>query len=185
MSIANNIDGSNAGANQLLDLLSLVSNPKLYEAKVKSLEEATAENKKYVELVGPAAEIMAMRSEATQAVAEAKAVLADAGVKATQLLDEAKRKAEELVSEAKTKTTKQKANADAILEEAKQKAAEVSAAEISVNISKDELDKQIAAYNTKLAEVEQAKKEVEAAKNKFNSAYNSIIAKHKAFIESL
>ena len=64
MSISTNIDGSTVGgANQLLDLLSLVSNPAVYEAKVKSLQNAIAENQKYVEAVAPVSEILDLREK--------------------------------------------------------------------------------------------------------------------------
>ena len=50
--IGSSIDGSSS--NQLFDLLKVVANPEVYSEKVKSLEDAIAENKKYVELVAPA-----------------------------------------------------------------------------------------------------------------------------------
>ena len=63
MSISNNIDGSTGGSGQLLDFLSLVTNPKIYEAKIKTLQEVTATHQKFVELVAPATEIMDLREK--------------------------------------------------------------------------------------------------------------------------
>lgn len=73
MSISTNIDGSVGGAN-ILDLLAtVVSNPAVYEAKLKALQDAVAENKKYVELIGPASDIVRMQTEMREAKAEIEA----------------------------------------------------------------------------------------------------------------
>ena len=72
--IASNIDGSNSGGTgQLLDLLALVANPEAYSQKVKELEELIAQNKQFVELVGPASDIIRLREEARADRADAAA----------------------------------------------------------------------------------------------------------------
>lgn len=185
MSIATNIDGSSGNANQLLDLLSVVSNPKVYEAKVKALQDATEENKKFVELVGPASEILQLRAQAELDAANAEAKLADADAQALQIVNDGKRKADAMVSEAKEQAQKLKNEADALIADAKQKAEEASLAQTQANAAKVELDKAMGEVHKRGLEAEAAKKAAVEAEAKFNKAYDSIIAKHKAFIESL
>lgn len=185
MSIANNIDGSSGGANQLLDLLSVVSNPKVYEAKIKALDEATAENKKYVELVGPASEILNLREKANAALEKAENTLAEAEAQATQVINDGKRKADAMIAEAKAQAQQLENKAKALIAEANQKTADASLAETVANATKVELDKQMLALEAKVSAAEQSKKEAESAKVMFDNAYSKIIAKHKAFIESL
>ena len=185
MSITNNIDGSSGNANQLLDLLSVVSNPKVYEAKVKSLQEAIDQNKKYVELVGPASEVLALRDKAQQDAAEAEKLVEDAKAQALQIVNDGQRRADALVSEAKGQAQKLKNEADELIKEAKQKSADASLAETKANATKVELEKTLLSYEKKIAELEEAKQEAIEAGRKFNKAYDTIIAKHKAFIESL
>jgi cell division septum initiation protein DivIVA len=185
MSITNNIDGSSGSSNQLLELLSVVSNPKVYEAKVKSLQEATDENKKYVELVGPASEIIELREKAKADAAKAEKLLEDAKAQALQIVNDGQRKSDGLVSEAKAQAQKLKNEADGLIEVAKQKSADASLAETKANAAKVELEKTLVAVEKQLAEAEDAKKAALEAERKFNKAYDNIIAKHKAFIESL
>ena len=175
MSIANNIDGSNGGANQLLDLLSLVSNPKVYESKIKALQDATDENKKYVDLVGPASEILQLRAEAEVATQNAKDTVENAKAQALQLVNDAKRKADAMIGEAKVTAAKLENEAKALSEVAKQKAADASLAETQANAVKVELDKGVVELNKKLAEADAAKQAAKEAETMFNKAYDSII----------
>jgi len=85
MSIANSITGGSS-SNQLMDLLAVVANPEVYKAKLDALDAATAENKKYVEALGPASEIVALRDEAKVAVQAAKEALEQAKTNAAQNL---------------------------------------------------------------------------------------------------
>ena len=126
MSISTNIDGSSGASNQLFDLLTVVSNPQAYQAKLKALGDATAENKKFVELVGPASDIVALKEKAkadadeaatalSEANSKAQTVVADAAKKAKDTISEAQKKAEEVTSAA----SNTRAEADKLLAQAK------------------------------------------------------------------
>ena len=66
MSISTNIDGS-LGSNQVIDLLSILTGtPEVYASKLKALQDATEANKKYVEAIGPASEIVRIKTEIAQ-----------------------------------------------------------------------------------------------------------------------
>ena len=63
--IANNIDGSSGNSSQVLDLLALVAaDPKVYQSKLKELQDAADRNQKYVEAIGPASDIIILRQQA-------------------------------------------------------------------------------------------------------------------------
>lgn len=185
MSISTNIDGSVGGANQLLDLLSLVSNPSVYQAKINDLQAATEENKKYVELVGPASEIVKMRDDMRLQKESADA-------EAKQIIDSANQEAESIKTSAKKYALDAKAEADNAVEKAK-------ALNDAAQVKLDELKAKSAAADNALASAnsvaEEAAKELELAKAEKQASLNakasyeaakaSIIAKHKAFIESL
>ena len=89
--ISNSIDTSSSNSSsQLLDLLSVVSKPEVYAAKIAELDAKTAEYRKMIEAVGPVSEINAMRDEAKAALDNAKSAL-----------DAAKKEAAAIVSDAK------------------------------------------------------------------------------------
>lgn len=72
MSIATDITGgSSSGANQLMEMLSLISDAKQYETKLKALQEATEVHRKHISLVGPADEILRLRDDAAKTKASA------------------------------------------------------------------------------------------------------------------
>lgn len=183
--ISNNIDGSNGGASQLLELLTTVSNPKAYQEKIKALEDATAENKKYVELVGPASEIKTLRDKADALLAKAEIRLGEAEATALQTVNDAQRRAEGLLSEAKAHAAQLEAKAKALSDEAKQRAVEAQVAESVANATKAELERKMLELEVKANATEEAEKAAKEAKAVFDKAYSTIIAKHKAFIESL
>jgi cell division septum initiation protein DivIVA len=184
MSIANNITGGSA-SNQLLDLLAVVANPDVYKAKLDALDAATAENKKYVEALAPASEIIdlreqvkALKQEAVNALEKAKAdaaqIVGTANAKADGIVNAAQRTADTLVAAA----VASKADADqaanlnkTALAEAKNMTAAAEAAKASAEAKAIELAKAIADANA-------AKADAEATKA-------SIIAKQEAFIKGL
>jgi cell division septum initiation protein DivIVA len=184
--IANNIDGSSGGSSQILELLSLVAaDPKVYQSKLKALEDATAEHKKYVELVGPASDILTIKAkvkadldEAAKALAdaktEAKSIVSDAKEKAKGLIDTAQDSANTLVEDAKSI----KSQADADLLVAKQAQSKADRAQ-----SKADSNSASAAEKSKL--LDKAIADTNAAKEDAEAVKAEIIAKHKAFLESL
>jgi hypothetical protein len=183
--IANSIDGSVGGANQLLDLLSLVSNPDVYAERLKVLEASTAENKKYVELVAPASDILALRDlcredreaaaqELKQANTDAELIKSRGTRAANAAIEAAKARAAEISADAATK----QAQVLAELAEATAAVKAAGKAEAEAKRATTELKKAKAAAETETAAALMAKDEAATLKLE-------IIAKHKAFIESL
>lgn len=182
--ISNSIDGSSS--NQVLDLLSIISgNPEVYASKLKALQDATAEHKKFVEAVGPAGDIIGLRNQAIadrevakqeldSAKVEAQALSAQAKADAQSAVEEAKSKAAEIVSEAEA----QKVTADALLAKAQQ----ANAAAIKAQAK---ADGDTAAAQAKSLELDKAIADTQAATKDAEATKADIIAKHKAFIESL
>jgi hypothetical protein len=184
--ITTNIDGSTTNASsQLFDLLAVVSNPSVYTAKLKELQDATDANNKTIALVGPANQVLQLRDEATTTLAEAKQKLEDAQTTADQIKQTAQNKAADLLTSVRlqaqqiiTDANMLKAEADAALRGAQEKDKAAEAAEAKAkeaNIASQaatlSLDSAITAAN---------KAELDAKATKA-----SIIAKHKDFIESL
>jgi hypothetical protein len=180
--IATSIDGSNS----TLDLLStLLADPTVYADKLKTLTEATAENKKYVDLVGPASEIVAIRAQAdadravaAQAVVDAKAqadnIVGGAQADAAAILADAQGQADTLIAQAKA----QKAESDAVLAQSKASLADVKRAESEAKAATAAAKVQSDALAIQQAETEALQAEVAGIKA-------ALLAKTKAFIEGL
>jgi len=180
--IASSIDGSNS----TLDLLStLLADPTVYADKLKALTEATAENKKYVELVGPASEILATRAQADVDRAEAAQVVADAKIEANSIvgsahadaagiLADAQGQADTLIAQAKA----QKDQSDAILSQAEISLADVKRAESEAKAATAAANAQAQSLATTQAATEALQAEVADIKA-------ALLAKTQAFIEGL
>lgn len=180
--IASSIDGSNS----TLDLLStLLADPTVYADKLKALTEATAENKKYVELVGPASEILANRAQAeldraaaTQAVADAKtlsmSIVGDAQADAAGILADAQGQADTLIAQAKA----QKDESDAVLAQSKASLADVKRAEAEAKAATTAANAQAQSLATAQAATEALQAEVADIKA-------ALLAKTQAFIQGL
>ena len=186
MSISTNIDGSvGGGANQLLDLLSLVSNPAVYEAKVKSLQATIAENKKYVEAVAPASEILEIREQVKADKAASTTALAEAKVKADGLVKTAQEKANALVAEATANAKKVTDDADSIANEIKASLAESKKAVLEAKKSKTDSDTLNESLRLQLAELGKQREQAATALQKAEDLKAEIITKHLEFIKSL
>ena len=182
--ISNSIDGSSS--NQVLDLLSILSSsPEVYASKLKALQDATEEHKKFVEAVGPVGDIIGLKTQAaadrdaanqelSEAKVEAKALVAQAKADAQSAVDSANSKAEAIVNEAEA----QKITADALLTKAQQ----ANAAAIKAQAK---ADGDSAAAQAKSLELDKAIADAEAAKKDAEDTKAAILVKHKAFIESL
>ena len=180
--IASSIDGSNS----TLDLLStLLADPTVYADKLKALTEATAENKKYVDLVGPASEIVSIRAQAdadraaaAQAVSDAKAkassIVGDAQTEAAAILAYAQEQADTLVAQAKA----QKDESDAVLSQAKASLANVKRAESEAKAA-------TAAAKAQAESLAAAQSVTEALQTEANNTKAALLAKTQAFIEGL
>lgn len=186
MSIARDITGAvSNGANQLFDLISLVSNPKVYEAKVKELQDLIAENQRYVEAVGPAADILALREQASKLNAEAHSKFEEANAFVTSTGRQAKEDAEKIVSEAKLAADKLLADAKAATKKANDLSKKSNDRSAELDAKEKELTNFASRLQAKEADLAKALAEAEAAKQDAIAAKNDIIAKHKALIEGL
>lgn len=182
-------DITGATKDNLTDLLNIVADPKAYSEKMQALQSAIAENKKYVELVAPASDIIKLRNETRELVAQVKAqaeeTKASAEAEAKKMLSEAKSEAEKLVSDAtneanaiKSSVVDMKQDAESILADAKRQAD-------SVAKSQGRLDAEIKKYQALIDGVEAQKAEVQQEKANYEAMIAEIAAKHRAFIDSL
>jgi hypothetical protein len=180
--IATSIDGSNS----TLELLStLLADPTVYADKLKALTEATAENKKYVELVGHASEILAAwaqadadRAVAAKAVVDAKvqadSIVGGAHADAAGILADAQGQADTLVAQAKA----QKDESDAVLSQAKISLADVKRAEADAQAA-------TVAAKAQADSLAAAQAVTEALQAEVNNTKAALLAKTQAFIEGL
>ncbi|CAB4129519.1 hypothetical protein UFOVP118_80 [uncultured Caudovirales phage] len=185
MSISTNIDGSTNGGGQLLDFISLVTNPKVYEAKIKSLQEATAENQKFVELIGPASEILDLRDKAAAAKAAAVSAAADAKVKASETIQAAQDSANTIITDANNKASQINSEAQAAAEDAKLAQAEARKVANEVKKAKADYDTLTEALKLQLVQVDKAQADALAAKQEAEAIRADLIIKHTDFIKSL
>jgi hypothetical protein len=184
--ITTNIDGTTPNAsNQLFDLLALVSNPDVYTAKLKALQDATDANNKTIALVGPANQVLELRDTAAAAVDAATQKLANAQTAADQikqvaqdeasgLLTSARQQAQQLVADANTL----KADAGAALSIAQSNAKSAAVAEAKAKEADAASQAAAVSLRNAIDAANKAKADADATKAE-------IIAKHKAFIESL
>jgi chromosome segregation ATPase len=186
MAISYSIDGtSDSSVNQIFDLLAVMADPKAYNEKLQALQTAVAENKKYVDLVGPANDIMMLREKADTELAEARDQAKQMREEADGVLAEAKTEAKAIVAEASKKASESKAAAKKLEEDAKRKnddldvkISNLAAQQAALDADKKSVEKMA---EMALAERQEAIKQQEAAK----AERDAVIAKHKALIESL
>ncbi len=183
--ISTNIDGSVPGSNTLADLLALIADPKAYASKLAELEKATAENKKYVALIGPASEIDKLRSEAALDRENAAAALATAEKAAKTIVDEAKADAASTIAKARDKAADIIADAKAANAEAKKLKASLTEAIADALTAKEASQLKIAEAETKAAEVDAKAEALAKAQADLAAEKDAIAARHKQFIESL
>lgn len=183
--IATSIDGSTPSSNPLTDLLKVVANPAAYAEKIQQLEEATAQYEKMVSLAGPASDILALREKADVDRKEAKDALAVAKAKAAALTRAAEDKAAEILKQAETHAAKLRADAEAFVQSAKDTDAAAQAALAQARALEADAGKRAKAADklaaTLKAEIADAKK----AKTAAETERDNIIAKHRAFLESI
>lgn len=183
--IGTDISGGSGGSNQLLDLLSAVANPDAYAQKVKNLEALIAENKKFVELVAPADDIMSLRSKLQAELQEAADAKEAAKTESAQILSESKSQAAASIRDAQQKAKQIIADAEAVKAAAQAELAGVKAAEKAA-ADAEEASRVAEAESKAMAEKAVAAiKASEAERQEAASMRLDIIAKHKAFIESL
>jgi hypothetical protein len=177
--ISYNIDGS--PQNQFFDLLAVIANPDVYANKLKELQAATEENKKYVESVAPASDIVALRESLLKQNADAANALDSAKLQATQVISDAQLSATNIVAEAKAQSqaiiahaNEIKNNADALslqvnaaLDNAKKAEKDAKLAMDEAKVQSDKLAKAQAATEILQAEVAEIKAELLAKTQTF------------------
>ena len=183
--IVNSIDGSPSNANQLMDILSLVANTEVYGKKVKELEKLIAENKKYVEAVAPAADILVLRESLQEEIAKNKEATKAAKVAGADKLKAAEEQAAQIIADAQAKADALIAEATATEKEAKAKLKDVQAAEAAAKAA-ETAHKNAVAHAKGQATL--AANEAKAARDlqaEAEAAKAAILAKHEEFIKSL
>lgn len=183
--ISTNIDGTSGSSNQLFDLLTVVANPKEYQNKIQALEDAIAENKKYVDLIGPASDILALKDKAKADAEKAAQALQDAEQKSKEIVSGAESRAKVIVSSAQEQADSVKEQAQQVLTEARSFKAQVDKASTQAEQAQSRAEAAIASAQAKSEQLNKALAEAQEAKEGFVNAREDLIAKHKAFIASL
>lgn len=183
--ISTNIDGTSGSSNQLFDLLTVVANPKEYQTKIQALEDAIAENKKYVELVGPASDVLGLRDKARDDAAKAAQALKDAEKKASEIVAGAEARANVIVSTAQEQADSVREQAQEILSEARSFKVQVDKAAAQAEQTQSRAEAAIASTQVKSEKLDKALVDAQASKDEFVKVREDLINKHKAFIASL
>ena len=176
---------SGAGSNQLLDLLSVVSNPDAYNTKIQALQDVINEHKKVIDAVGPAKDILALREQTKTARDEAAAKISIAQTQADEVLAAANAQAEAIVNRAKEEMVALTEEAKAAKEEAKADAKAVKKALKDAEQAKADADAVVADYTARSKLLVSSQATLDAAIAEAQTVKNAIIAKHQAFIQGL
>lgn len=182
--INTDITGGNAQS-QLFDLLAVVANPQVFQGKLEELQAATKKYQTFVEAVGPADDVLTLRSQATELRKEAEDYRNTALSQADSELKASKIQAKQIVEIAQ-------ASAKSITEAANQAKADAAAisAQLKVALSEaqkttqDSLAAQKAAED-KLASLTQAISDAQASKDDAEALKTSLVAKYEAFLKGI
>lgn len=185
--ISTDITGS--AKDNLTELLSIVTDPKAYSEKMSALQAKIAENKKYVELVAPASDIIKLRNDTRDLVEkvrqEAEDIKTAATAEAKHITDEATVQAKETLAQAKTEASEIKANALEMQEKAKAELVRVSNELAAVEKLKQELQSSISKHSSLNLELEAALAKARESEQAAETLRQSIIEKQRAFIASI
>lgn len=184
--IATNIDGSIGGGTQILDLLSLVAaDPKVYQSKLKELQDAADRHKTYVEAIGPVSDIILLRKQAKIDTETAAQELKEASVKAETIVKEAQAKADEITAQAQANLVAAKSEASEVTSKAAIAMSLAQQAQASVDQAEKEAKTATATAQAKSKQLDTAIVDAKAAKEAAEAVKVEILAKHEAFIKSL
>jgi cell division septum initiation protein DivIVA len=181
--ISYNIDGSSQ--NQLLDFLSVIANPDVYATKLKELQAATEENKKYVEAVAPVSDIVALRESLYRQNADAADALEAAKTQAEQIVGNAQISAAVIVSDAQAQAQTIVAQATATKEGADALSTQVTAALSDAKKAEKEAKAATAEAKAQSDSAAAAQAATEALQAEVADIKAVLLAKTKAFIEGL
>lgn len=185
--IATDITGNAPGGmDQMLTLLQAVSaDPKGYAEKLKALQDATEEHKKFVALVSPTGDVLRAREEVFSDRLIAKQELGVAKVEATKIKADAKTAAKATTDKADKILADAQEQAAKLLTEAQQ---ELSAAKSATAALKAQTAAASAAEKTALARADELTKMQAAAKAELEAAQAeraALVAKIEAFAKGL
>lgn len=184
--ISRDITGSvSNGSEQLFNLLALVSNPKLYEEKIKELQDAVAKNQKYVDAVGHVDEVLRLRKEAADAAKAAKDKADESNRLAAEALRKAQAEASAVVSAARDSANKLNNEAKQAVDKANDLVKKAESRNLDVDVREVRLEKIESELKAKEAALVKALAEAEAAKSAALKAKEEVLAKHKAFLQGL
>ena len=181
--ISYNIDGSSQ--NQLLDFLSVIANPDVYATKLKELQAATEENKKYVEAVAPVSDILALRESLFKQNDEAKAALDVANAQAAQIVSDAQISAAGIVSDAQAQAQEIAVQAAAVKDNANALSSQVTEALSDAKKAEKEAKSATDAANAQSDKLAKAQAATEALQAEVADIKAALLAKTKAFVEGL
>ena len=183
--ISTNIDGTSGSSNQLVDLLTVVANLPAYQQKLKTLEDSIAENKKYVDLVGPASDILALKEKAKADADKAAKALKDAEQKAGDIVTSAEDRADVIISSAQERADSIEKKAQDLLSEARSAKVLADSAAVQAAQTQSRAEAAIASAAAKSGQLDEALEKAKQAKEDLASTRADLIAKHQAFIASL
>jgi len=178
--------GQFAGNGQMMEMLSVItSSPEVYSQRLKDLQEATEQNRKMVELVAPASDIISLRDRLRIELASASAALTEAKSRAEAIFSEAREAADAMIASAEKQAESMMAEAKAALHAARSDQARAAGLSSSVKKEREKyqaMQKDLEASGEELAgKIALA----EAAKAEAEEAKAAIIAKHEAFLAEL
>ena len=181
--ISYNIDGSSQ--NQLLDFLSVIANPDVYATKLKELQAATEENKKYVEAVAPVSDIVALRESMYRQNSDAADALEAAKTQAAQIVSDAQASAASIVSNAQAQAQAIVSQATATKESADALSAQVTSALADAKKAEKESKAATAAAKVQADNLATAQAATEVIQAEVAGIKAALLAKTQAFIEGL
>jgi predicted nucleic acid-binding Zn-ribbon protein len=180
MSIATDITGSPVGGS-ITQLVELLANPDAYAAKLKVLQDATAEYKKYVELYGVAADIESLRNQAKGLRSEAEAYKDSAIAKADSDLNAAQAKATTVIVNAEQQAASLRIDAEAVKAQADDFLSQAKAQLTQVKAAQARAEAAQAAAEVERRKAVEAQAQLDTTLAEAQVMKDSLIAKQKAF----
>ena len=157
-----------------LDMVKLMADPAELQKRMEAFRAAEERANSTIALVGPATEILAMRKQIEQDVAEAKSVLNVAREEAKLVVSQAEAKAAEIVKAAVSESQTAKAAAQATLDEAAAKLNEVIEQKAALEQQQAVLNDKMLELNDQIVRSKRAADEHEDAKRGFERSLTAL-----------
>lgn len=182
--ISTTIDGSRP-SNQLFDMLAVIANPDIYNARLKELQEATEKNQKYVELLAPASDIVSLQEKIRVESAESTKALEDARALAKKIVDEANLSAASAIQKATEEANDIVAEAKAMLSSAKSDQARAASLSGAAKKEREKYQALLAETQEEKARLEEKHAQADAMLADLAKQKAVIAAKHEVFLREL